>query len=46
MHLFNKPTELCHGTAMLYIDQRPKHDRMSIEEATLSTMREIAGLTG
>jgi hypothetical protein len=46
MHLFNKPTELCHGTAMPYIDQRPKHDCMSIEEATVSTMREMAVLTG
>jgi hypothetical protein len=31
---------------MPYIDQRPKHDRMSIEEASLSTMREIVVLTG
>jgi hypothetical protein len=46
MYLFSKPTELCHGTAMAYIDQCPKHDSMSIEEATLSTMREIAVLTG
>lgn len=28
------------------IGQRPKHDSMSIEEATVSTMREMAVLTG
>ncbi len=46
MYLFNKPIELRHGTAMPYIDQRPKHNSMSIEKATVSTIQEIAVLTG
>jgi len=45
MYLFNKHTELSNGIAMLYIDQRSKYHSMSIEEATVSTMREIAVLT-
>jgi hypothetical protein len=45
MYLFNKHTEIHYGTAMPYIGQRPKHDSMSIEEGTVSTMLEIAVLT-